>query len=260
MNKTVLITGASSGIGKELAKLFAADNCNLVLAARSINALQELAADLTENHGIEAEAIGVDLSQAGEIARLYDELKSKKIKVDILVNNAGFGASGRFTEIDFQAQIDQINVNISALTDLTYRFLPGMVMRKTGGIMNIASVAAFSPGPYMAVYYATKAYVLSLSSALTNELAGTGVTVTCVCPGPTKTGFGQRAHVPDGGIFNTPMVMDVEPVAQLAFEGFKAGDDLVITGVQNKILAIASRIAPFKVSAYVTRKFNNRIL
>lgn len=260
MNKTVLITGASSGIGKELAKLFAEDNCNLVLVARRVDILDELAAELTEKYGVKANVFGVDLTQPTEIANLCTELKKHKLQVDVLVNNAGFGASGRFAEIDFQTQVDQINVNIAALTELTYRLVPAMVKRKSGAIVNMASVAAFSPGPYMAVYYATKAYVLSLSSALANELGDSGIQVTCVCPGPTKTGFGERAQVTKGGIFNTPFVMDVEPVARQAYEGFKAGEDLVVIGVQNKILALASRITPFKLSAYVTRKFNHKII
>lgn len=260
MNKTVLITGASSGIGKELAKLFAEDNCNLVLVARRVDVLGDLAAELSEKNGVKAKVYGVDLTQPSEIANLHNELKKDKLHVDVLVNNAGFGASGKFAEIDFRTQLDQINVNISALTELTYRLVPAMVKRKSGGIMNIASVAAFSPGPYMAVYYATKAYVLSLSSALANELGESGIQVTCVCPGPTKTGFGERANVAKGSIFNSPLVMDVGPVARQAYDGFNAGDDLVVIGVQNKILALASRITPFKLSAYVTRKFNHKII
>lgn len=260
MSKTVLITGASSGIGKELARLFAADDHNLVLAARRVDVLETLASELSTKYKIKAHPMGVDLSQPADIDRFFNDLKRKKISIDVLVNNAGFGASGSFTEIDFETQLDQIRVNISALTDLTYRLVPGMIKRKSGGIMNIASVAAFSPGPYMAVYYATKAYVLSFSTALANELGEKGITVTCVCPGPTKTGFGERANVSQNGIFNTPMVMDVEPVARLAFDGFKSGDELVITGVQNKILALASRVAPFRLSAYITRKFNYRII
>lgn len=257
MNKTVLITGASSGIGRELAKLFAQDKYKLVLVGRTMEPLENVVKSLSKTYGVSVDGIAVDLASPSAVDYIYDEVKSRGHVIDYLVNNAGFGASGRFTDIDMKTQLDQITVNISALTDLTYRYVPGMVDRGLGGVMNMASVAAFGPGPFMAVYYATKAYVLSFSAALANELIDTGVSVTCVCPGPTRTGFGERAQVSQNGIFNSPMVMDVKPVAQLAYDGFKAKEDLVIIGMHNKILALASRIAPMKLSAYVTRRFNH---
>lgn len=257
MKKTVLITGASSGIGKELARLFAQDKYNLVLAGRNMEPLDKVAKHLTKSYGVNVQPIAIDLTEPNAIDHIYSEVKNNGHVIDVLVNNAGFGASGKFTEIDIKTQLDQITVNISALTDLSYRFVPEMVARGQGGVMNIASVAAFSPGPFMAVYYATKAYVLSLSTALANELIDTGVSVTCVCPGPTKTGFGLRAQVSRNGIFNSPMVMDVKPVAKLAYAGFQAKEQLVIIGVHNKILALASRITPLYLSAHVTRKFNH---
>ena len=193
--ETVLVTGASSGIGLELARCFAADGCRLVLVARKGNALEALATDLRKAHKIQAQVITADLAHPEAPTRLLAHLQSAGLKVDVLVNNAAFGAQGKFVELPLGRQLEMLQVNITSLTHLTGLLLPGMVERRRGGILNVASTAAFQPGPGMAVYYATKAYVLSFSEALAEELAGTGVTVTAVCPGPTATNFGAAANM-----------------------------------------------------------------
>ncbi|HLN57107.1 MAG TPA: SDR family oxidoreductase, partial [Thermoanaerobaculia bacterium] len=188
-----LVTGASSGIGKELARLIAADGYDLVLVARRQERLEELARELSVAHGVSARVIAADLADPDSPKRIVEELEAERIAVDVLVNNAGFGIYGRLWNSDITRQLEIIQVNVVALTDLTGRLLPGMVSRKRGRIVNVASTAAFQPGPYQAVYYATKAYVLSFSEAIAEELKGTGVTVTALCPGPTTTEFQEAA-------------------------------------------------------------------
>ena len=183
--KTALITGASVGIGRDLAELFARDGHHLVLTARNEGQLQELAAKLRDQYHVNVEVIVQDLSVAGASQQIFERLQSKPI--DYVVNNAGFGSHGLFAGAELQSQLAMLQVNIVALTHLTRLLLPGMLARKSGRILNVASLAAFLPGPYMAVYYATKAYVLSFSEALSSETAGSGVTVTALCPGATRT-------------------------------------------------------------------------
>ena len=191
--ETVLVTGASSGIGLELARCFAADGCRLILVARKGIALETLAAELRKAHKIQAQVFTADLAQPDTPNRLLGELQSAGIKVDVLVNNAGFGAQGKFAELPLERQLDMVQVNITAVAHLTRLLLPGMIERRRGGLLNVASTAAFQPGPGMAVYYATKAFLLSFTEALAEELAGTGVTATALCPGPTTTNFGTAA-------------------------------------------------------------------
>jgi len=194
-NKTALITGASGGIGLELAKLFARDRFNLVLVARSRDKLDQLAAELSRKYDMKTLVIAKDLSDHNAPQEVYDEVVKAGIDVDILVNNAGYTMLGKFVELGVQEQMQMAQVNIMTLTHLTRLFLPGMVERGYGNVLNVASTAAFQPGPLMAVYYASKAYVLSFSEAIGNELRGTGVTVTVLCPGPTRTGFQSRGGV-----------------------------------------------------------------
>jgi short-subunit dehydrogenase len=192
--ETVLITGASSGIGLELAKCFAADGCKLILVARNQEALEKLAEELWRENKIEAIVLTADLSLLETPKRIFQELSAQKIAVDILANNAGFGLHDAFVKLPLQRQLEIIQVNVTALTELTGLFLPGMIERKRGGILNVASVAGFLPGPNMAVYYASKAFVLSFTEALAEELGESGVIVSAFCPGATETNFSQVAR------------------------------------------------------------------
>src|SRR5476651_2165747 len=193
-NETVLITGASSGIGLELAKCFAADGCRLILVARNREAMEKLAEEFRLKNKIEVIVLPADLSLPETPKRIFEKLSAQKISVDVLVNNAGFGTHGSFLETSLPRQLEMLQVNIAALTELTGLFLPGMIERKRGGILNVGSVAGFLPGPNMAVYFASKAFVLSFTEALSEELGGTGVNVSVFCPGATETNFSQVAR------------------------------------------------------------------
>jgi short-subunit dehydrogenase len=241
--KTALITGASSGIGLELARLFAADGYRLVLVARNRGALRALGDELQTRHGIEVRISPKDLAHPASPAELYQELQEAGFVLDVLVNNAGFGGSGPFLKTDWNNEAEMMQVNMVALTHLTKLFLP-QVRAREGKIMNVASVAGFLPGPYMAIYYATKAYVISFSQALAEELRGTGTTVTCLCPGPVETGFQKRAHMGDASSVRGPLLVDVRTVARVGYEGLKQGKRLVIPGWKNQIAVEGLRLAP----------------
>lgn len=247
-SKTVLITGPTSGIGYELAKIFAADGYRLVLVSRRKEELKRVAAELQPD----ATIISADLSDQKAPVEVVTQLTEQSVEIDCLVNNAGFGLRGAFTETDLTKELDMIQLNIAALTHLTKLLLPGMLKRKSGRILNIASTAAFQPGPFMAVYYATKAYVLSFSEALAEELRGTGVTVTALCPGPTKTLFQDRAAVGDVPLFRRTMAADV--VAQIGYKALLAGRPVVIAGVQNAIGAWLGRLLPRPVTLAIVRR------
>ena len=241
--KTALITGASSGIGLELTRLFAADRYRLVLVARNRAALQQIGAELQRQHGIEVRIAPKDLAHPASPVELFQELQEAGVAVDVLVNNAGFGGSGPFLETDWHHEAEMIQVNIVALTHLTKLFLPQIVERR-GKVMNVGSVAAFLPGPYTAIYYASKAFVLHFSEALAEELDGTGATVTCLSPGPVETGFQKRAHTGGASRGNAPLYMDVKDVAAAGYEGLKAGKRIVIPGWKSQLLTNALRLFP----------------
>jgi uncharacterized protein len=251
--KTALVTGASVGIGRELAELFARDGHHLVLVARNESQLQELAKRLRDQYHVNADVIVQDLSTAEAPQRIFEQVQSKQI--DYLVNNAGFGSHGPFAEADVANEMAMIRVNISALTHLTRLFLPPMLKRRSGRIMNVASVAAFLPGPLMAVYYATKAYVLSFSEALASEIAGSGVTVTALCPGPTITQFQIRA-----GIANTPLfrmgAMTSAKAARLGYNAMMGGRRTIVTGFSNKFSAFGTRFFPRRTAAAIAKYLN----
>ncbi|HEX8815206.1 MAG TPA: SDR family oxidoreductase [Terriglobales bacterium] len=251
---TVLITGASGGIGYELAKLFAADHHNLVLVARSGDKLTQLADELQHQHGISARVISLDLTALEAPQFLFDRLQREAIAIDILVNNAGYGILGDFAQIPIAEDLGQIQLNITALTQLTKLFLGPMLTRRQGRILNVASTAAFQPGPMMAVYYASKAYVLSFSEALANELSGTGVTVTCLCPGPTDTGFQGRAGTDKTVLFAKVPAADAASVARDGYRALMSGKTLVISGLFNRLLAESIRFAPRKLATAISRK------
>ena len=241
--KTALITGASSGIGLELARLFAADHYRLVLVARNRTALQQVGEELQSRHGIEVRISPKDLAHPSASTELYQELQEAGIALDVLVNNAGFGGSGPFLQTDWHHEAEMIQVNIVALTHLTKLFLPQIHARR-GKVLNVGSVAAFLPGPYTAVYYASKAYVLHFSEALAEEMSGSGVTVTCLSPGPVETGFQKRAHSGGSSRANAPLYMDVEEVARVGYEGMKQGKRVVIPGWKNRALTEVLRLVP----------------
>ena len=251
--QTALITGASGGIGYELAKLFARDGYNLVLVARSGDKLKEIARELQSEFQVSVKTVALDLA-AGQGARiLFDHLEGEAVTVDVLVNNAGFGVFGEFAGMAEEEILGQIQLNVMALTELTRLFLAGMLARGGGKIMNVASTAAFQPGPLMAVYYATKAYVLSFSEALANEVARRGVVVSCFCPGATETGFAKRAGMEDSRIFKKIGGMKVETVARDGYRGLMAGKTVVISGIQNWLVAESVRFAPRKLVTAVSR-------
>jgi short-subunit dehydrogenase len=254
--ETVLVTGASSGIGLELARCFAADGCRLVLVARKGQVLEALASELRKAHKIQAQVITTDLAHPESPTRLLTHLQSAGLKVDVLVNNAGFGAQGKFAELPLGRQLEMLQVNITSLTHLTGLLLPGMIERGRGGILNLASTAAFQPGPGMAVYYATKAYVLSFSEALAEELAGTGVTVTAVCPGPTTTNFGTAANMNTAGIVKK-VSMTAETVARQSHRAYRDGKVVVINGFRNAFPAFLVRLLPRAVVRKIARRLNN---
>jgi hypothetical protein len=241
--ETTLITGASSGIGVELARLFAADKSNVILVARSRDKLELLAEQLRRDHGVEVLVLPEDLSQPAVPRTIFDRLAALGMNVDIVVNNAGFGAAGRVAEIPLERQSDMIAVNVAALVQLTRLFLPGMIQRKRGGVLNVGSTAGFQPGPNMAVYYATKAFVLSFTEALAEELLGSGVTATCLAPGPTATGFAAAAQLGDALLFKLG-TMDAATVARSGYRGFRRGKVIVIPGLTNKLGAFAVRLVP----------------
>jgi uncharacterized protein len=252
--KTALITGASGGIGYELAKLFAADHYHLVLVARSTGKLREFADELQKQFGISAKPIALDLSAAPAPQFLFDQMQRESIAVDVLVNNAGYGRFGQFSEVSLADNLGQIQLNVTALTELTKLFLAPMLERGAGKIMNVASTAGFQPGPLMAVYYATKAYVISFSEALANELSGSGVTVTCLCPGATDTGFAGRAGTENTLLMKAVRPMTAKAVARDGYRGLMAGKTLVISGFRNWLLAEATRFGPRKLVTAVSRK------
>ena len=241
--QTALITGASFGIGMELAKIFAREGFDLVLVARSGDKLREAAAEIERSHGVKTYCIVKDLTAAGAALDVFNETGSRGIRVDVLVNNAGVGLHGYFQETPREKELAMVRLNVEALTDLCKLFLPGMIGCGKGKILNVASTAAFQPGPLMAVYYATKAYVLSFSEALAHELSGTGVTVTCLCPGPTRSEFQKTAGIGHVKIF-THASMGAAPVAEAGYRGLMKGKKLVIPGLLNKIMAFSVRLTP----------------
>jgi short-subunit dehydrogenase len=236
-----LVTGASSGIGLELARLLARDGHDIALVARGAAKLGEVADELSEAYRVTATPLPVDLSHPGAAAELMAALDGREI--DVLVNNAGFGAVGRFAETELAAQIAMLQLNVVTLTELTGRLLPGMLARRRGRILNVASTAGFQPGPGMAVYYASKAYVLSFSEALAVEVGGRGVSVTALAPGVTETGFQQRAGASE--ILLTRLGgMSAADVAAAGYRGMLAGRALVVPGLVNKLGVQAVRVGP----------------
>jgi short-subunit dehydrogenase len=251
---TALVTGASSGIGQELARLAARDRRDVVLVARRRERLEALADELTKRYGVVAEIVVADLSLPDSPARVVGEAQERRGPIEVLVNNAGLGVHGFFQETPLEQELEMIRVNVLALTHLTKLVVPGMIERRRGIVLNMASTAAFQPGPLMAVYYATKAYVLSFTEALAEELDGTGVTATALCPGPTLTEFQEKTGMGDVPMFRSPLVLDAATVARAGWEGAKRGKRVVVPGVANRILALGARFSPRKLATKIARR------
>ena len=250
-----LITGASSGIGLDLAKLFAQGGHDLVLVARNEEALRGVAAEC-EKFGVKVHVLAKDLSKVESAQEIFNELSSRGVAVEVLVNNAGFGTHGPFVRTKLEDEVGMIQVNITALIALTRLFLPAMVSRKSGKIMNVASMAGFVAGPYMSVYYATKAFVLSQSIALSHEVKKHGVIVSVLCPGPTKTDFQKRARIGESKLFKRPRSMTSMDVAKAGYEGLMKGKLIVVPGFSNKVIRVAAKMVPRGMLARVAGKMN----
>lgn len=253
--EVALITGASMGIGKELAKMFAADGCDVVLVARSEDKLRDLAQELESAHGTRAHVVPADLTDPGAPARIFEVLQSDGLELDYLVNNAGFGANGAFAELPLQLQIDMLHVNIDALVALTHLALQGMLARRKGRILNIASTAAFQPGPDMAVYYASKSFVLLFSEGIAEEVKGQGITVTAHCPGATATNFPGTAGNETSILFKLGGA-PADKVARHAYRSMMKGKVVAIEGLMNWLSAFAVRFGPRALVRRITRWLN----
>jgi short-subunit dehydrogenase len=249
-----LVTGASSGIGADLARELAKDGHDLVLSARNVSAMEALAAEL-ERHGAKSTIIPADFARPGAASELVAALADRGLDIDVLINNAGLGGVGRLDQMDPQRIGDMLMINVVALTELTRLLLPGMVAQRRGKVLLVASTASFQPGPRMAVYFATKAYVLSLGEALTYELRGTGVTVTTLCPGATATNFFKAAGANE--IVLQP-AMSASRVARIGYRALTAGRRVVVTGIVNRILAFGGRYAPHSLTLPATAALMSR--
>lgn len=256
--QTALITGASTGIGCEFARIFATDRYDVVLTARDGDRLKQLKSELEGLHGIAARVIVKDLSDPAAPLEIFEELE-KDVRIDALVNNAGFGGFGSFAETDIDHQLRMIQVNVASLTHLTKLFLEGMVTLGEGKILNVASTAAFQSGPFHSVYYATKAYVLLFSEAINNELRGTGVTVTAFCPGPTETEFFDRAGGKRSKLIRRSVSMNAAVAAEIGYSGMREGKSLVIPGFRNKLLAFTTRLLPRRMITSMVRKIQSGV-
>jgi hypothetical protein len=239
--QTALVTGASMGIGVNLAECFAADGYDVILTARTEPALRTLADRLAKEHRVTATPIAADLGSPGGGRQLAAEVERRGLGVDVLINNAGFGIAGAFAGSKQDDQLGMIDLNDRALVELTHVYWPGMLAKRRGGLLNVASTAAFQPGPLMAVYYASKAFVLSFSEALWREAQGTGVHVSCLCPGPTASNFRARAGTGATRLSNRA-VMSSQSVARLGYDAFQRNDRVVVTGFSN---ALTARLVPF---------------
>jgi uncharacterized protein len=260
MNKTwAVVTGASGGIGYEMARNLASRGHSLVLVARSADKLQALAEAAKREHGVDALVIATDLSAADAADRVAENIRGAGIVPMVLVNNAGFGLYGLHTETKLENEQAMLNLNIVTLTRLTKCLLPGMVAAKRGKILNVASTASFQPGPYMAVYYATKAYVLSYSEALAEELAGSGITVTALCPGPTASGFQDKAAMHDSALVKGKKLPTAKEVADYATKAMDHGQRVAIHGTMNWMLAQSVRFTPRRIVTWLVAKMSRPV-
>lgn len=255
--KWALVTGASSGIGTEFARLLAERGYAVVLSARREDRLETLAAELRREHGVQTLVIAQDLAEPAAATNLYEEIARHGIALEVLVNNAGVGLWGKFETSPWERDRVMIDLNVRTLVELTKRFLPGMVERHNGRILNVASTAAFQPGPFMAVYFATKAFVLSFSEAINEELRGTGVNVTTLCPGPTQSEFFEAAEASDSQL-SKGKLPSAREVASLGIDAMFAGKRTVVHGFANRMLVLLGRLSPRSAVIAGTRKFLER--
>lgn len=252
-NPTALVTGASSGIGLEFARLLARDGHSLVLVARDATRLERLAAELREAHGVAVIVHECDLSAPDCVQGIAAMLSDRAVEVDVLVNSAGFNIYGPFSETDGLAELQMLQVNIVALTELTKRLLPGMLARRRGWVLNVGSTGSFAPGPFDAVYCASKAYVLSFSEAIAEEVVGSGVTVTALCPGATRTRFAERAGMARTRMFRARLA-DPASVAAAGYRGLLRGRRVVIPGLMNALMTASIRLSPRSTVASISRR------
>jgi len=253
-----IITGASSGIGREFAELYARDGHDLLIVARRREALDALARTLGERYGVTCDAFSADLARRLDREHLHARIRAVDDRIAALVNNAGIGTHGYFHETDVERELEMIDVNVAALTHVTKMVLPGMLARRAGQIVNVSSVAAFQPGPLMAVYYASKAYVQSFSEALAEEVAGSGVTVTAVCPGPTATEFHEQAGIRPEAPNVGPPRMTSREVAEAGYRGANHGRRVVVTGLRNKVVVFANRLLSRRRMTRLVRRLQER--
>lgn len=249
-----LITGASMGIGYELAKLFAKDKRNLILISRNILKLQDVKNELSK-FNIDIKILALDLKNSEDIQDLFNYIEANKLNINILVNNAGIGTFGDFNNIEWKSEEALIDINIKALTKLTKYFLPKVVKEKEGGILNVASTAAFCSGPRMATYYASKAYVLNLTEAIYEEYKAAGIKISCLCPGPVKTSFQDKAGIKKSKSAKK-YLMDAEEVAKICYKDFYKGKVIIIPGVKNKLLVMGNKLLPRSISRKIILKNN----
>lgn len=242
----VLITGASSGIGYEIAKLYASDGYNLVLVARNIDKLKKVKSELSQ-YNIEIKILSLDISKDNNIEKLFNYIETNEISISTLINNAGMGSFGDFKDINWEKEEALLDINIKALTKLTKYFLPKIMELKNGGILNVASTAAFCSGPRMAVYYASKSYVLNLTEAIYEECKESEIKVSCLCPGPVMTDFQGKAGIKKSETAKK-YLMDAETVAKICYKEFNNGKVIIIPGLKNKLLVIINKFLPRSIS------------
>ena len=253
MRKMVLVTGATSGIGYELAKIFAQDQCDLVLVARGCVRLDEVKQELEQKYACSVISIVADLACPESPGNVFNKVKQAGRQVDVLINNAGSGLCGAYSQLSWEQESHMLQLNCVSLCALTKFFLPGMIDRKNGKILNVASVAGFAPGPFMAIYYATKAFVMSYSQAISSELKGTGVTVTALCPGPTRTGFQAVAYKNDHARSKEKRFAKASDVARFGYKAMQQGVPVAVYGIMNKLLVALLKFLPGGLSVHIIK-------
>lgn len=244
MNKTALITGASGGLGLSFVNIFAREGYDLVLVARNGDRLNEIKTEVEQKYSVKATVIPCDLCASNGAQQVFEATEAESIHIDVLVNNAGFGDFGEFYKTDLSKQVRMVDLNCIALMELCHLYLPAMIKKGEGYILNVDSIAAFQPGPLMSVYYASKAFVFSFSQALHRELKGTGVKLTALCPGPIRTNFDTAADLGESGLFKNLKVWDPDTVAEFGYKNMKKGRSFCVLGILNKLIVFANRLAP----------------